>query len=222
MSLLIEQFRLETSPQMQLRFNVAPTQDVVAVRSNDSKRNAAAIRWGLVPSWAEDISIGSRMINARAETVAEKPAFRAAFKRRRCLVLADGYIEWKKMGGQKRPFHIHMSDDRPFAFAGLWESWRDKQATTGDSEESRAIETCTVITTDANSLTSDVHDRMPAILPEDSYDMWLDPEFSATELLQRLLQPYDSDEMLMDEVSTRVNNVRNDDPACLTIQKELF
>jgi putative SOS response-associated peptidase YedK len=225
MSLLVDQFRLESAPQMSLRFNIAPTQSVAVVRVIDSKRVASAIRWGLVPSWAKDLSIGSRMINSRGETVAEKPAFRSAFKRRRCLVLADGYIEWKKIGNEKRPFHIHMIDDRPFAFAGLWESWRGKEESCESESaerESPPIETCTVITTDANALTCDIHDRMPVILPEDSYDLWLDPEFECREPLQQMLKPFSSDEMAMNSISTRVNNVRHDDEACLRIQRDLF
>ncbi len=214
MGLLVEQFRLENSVQMSLRFNVAPTQQVVAVRSLDeSPRHADLLRWGLVPSWAKELSIGSRMINARCETVAEKPAFRSAFKKRRCLVLADGYIEWKKVGSKKQPYHIHMSDDRPFAFAGLWERW---------SKGESPVETCTVITTDANELTRDVHDRMPVILDESHYDLWLDPEFQDRDTLCEMLSSYPSNEMAMDAVSMRVNKVQNDDPECLEVQQQLF
>lgn len=211
---LIEQFQLESAPeQLPLRFNVAPTDSVLSLRDTADQRETVMLRWGLVPPWAKELSIGSRMINARSETVAEKPAFREAFRRRRCLVLADGYLEWKKVGSKKQPYHIRMQDHRPFAFAGLWERW-----TRGDEP----LETCTILTTDANSLSREVHDRMPVILQPNDYDLWLDPKFQQAEPLQRLLQPYPSDEMEMVMVSMRVNSVRHDDAACLQEQRELF
>lgn len=213
MAALAEQFQLESTPQLPLRFNIAPTQEVLAVRSPDGVREAALLRWGLVPYWANDLSIGSRMINARSETVAEKPAFSWAFKRRRCLVVSDGYLEWKKIGSKKQPYHIRMQDHRPFAFAGLWERW-----TKGETP----LESCTIITTDANDLSAEVHDRMPVILNESDYELWLDPDFSEAAPLTKLLRPFPSDEMELAAVSMRVNNVNNDDADCLREQRELF
>lgn len=153
------------------------------------------------------------MINARGETVAEKPSFRSAFKKRRGLVVADGYFEWEKRGKQKVPHYIRMKDERPFAFAGLWERW-------GSRDD--PLLTCTIITTESNELTRPLHERMPVILDEADYDMWLDPELQDRESLEQLLQPYDSAEMAVDQVSTHVNSVKNDDPQCLAIQRELF
>lgn len=169
------------------------------------------VQWGLVPSWAKDPKIGNRLINARAESVADKPAFRAAFRRRRCLVPADGYYEWQKRPGGKLPFLIHLPHDRPFAFAGLWEAWRPP-----GSDES--LYTCTVITTDANERTRPIHDRMPVILNPEHYNLWLDPKLQDASKLQPLLRPLESSELHADPVSTRVNSPRNDDPGCVEIQ----
>jgi putative SOS response-associated peptidase YedK len=190
------------------RFNVAPTQNVAVVRldSKQQGRELPHLRWGLIPSWADDPSIGSRMINARAETVAEKPAFRHAFKAKRCLVVADGFYEWQRMDGRKQPYFIHLKDDRPFAFAGLWERW-----TKGDE----LIESCTIITTGANELMQPIHDRMPVVIPKSAYDIWLDPTIKDPERLQPLLAPYPSDEMVAYTVSTLVNSPKNDVEACV-------
>jgi len=194
------------------RWNVAPTQAVAAIRQQESSgREFSLLRWGLVPHWAKEKSIGNRMINARAETIADKPAFRVAFRRRRCLVLADGYFEWKKTGKTKQPFYIRMRDEQPFAFAGLWESWLDP-------EQNEPLLTCTIITTDANELTQTIHDRMPVILPEDTQDLWLSLRQQDTEQLQPLLRAYNSRMMVADPVDTWVNNPRNDDPRCVRIQ----
>lgn len=165
------------------------------------------LRWGLIPSWAKDTSIGSRMINARGETVAEKPSFRSAFKRRRCLVPTDGYYEWQTSASGKTPYYIHRTDNLPFAMAGLWESWHSDQA--------NGIQSFTIITTEANDATSRVHDRMPVILGTDDYDMWLDAEFEGYDTLQSLLRPYADDDLQFDCVSTHVNSPRNDDPSCI-------
>jgi putative SOS response-associated peptidase YedK len=162
----------------------------------------------LIPAWAKDPSIGNRMINARAETVADKPAFRAAFRRRRCLVPADGYFEWQKTGRAKQPYYIRLADERPFAMAGLWEVWTDPAT-------SQRLESCTVITTDANDLTRPIHDRMPVILPAAEYATWLDPQPPTTETLRDLLRPFDSSAMRADPVDSHVNNPRNDDPRCV-------
>lgn len=194
--------------QLALRFNIAPTQQIATVRLTEQKsRELAPLRWGLVPSWAKDIKIGNTLINARAETVAEKPAFRAAFKRRRCLIAADGYYEWKKPDSKtKQPYYIRRRDEQPFAFAGLWERWERGSA---------RIESCTIITTDANALAREVHDRMPVILAPDKYDIWLDPEFQAYDFLQLLLVPFDSEELTTYPVSPIVNSPKNDNPDCI-------
>ena len=213
LNLLLQQFALQAGPDWAPRYNIAPTQSVPIVRLSaaDGKREMTLMRWGLVPSWAKDISIGNRMINARAETVATKPSFRAAFKRRRCLVPADGYYEWQKTVTGKQPYYIHLRDDTPFAMAGLWESWHADQEDT--------LDTFTIITTDANRATCHIHDRMPVILDPDDYPLWLDPEFEGREALQTLLRPYESDELQLDPVSTHVNSPRNDDPQCIATSK---
>ena len=161
MNLLVQQFLLDSGPELPLRYNIAPTQQVAVVRKTAElpQRHLVQLKWGLIPSWAKDAKMGARMINARGETVAEKPSFRAAFKRRRCLVLADGYYEWQKSGSKKQPMYITLTNERPFAFAGLWEYW--------DGAGDGPIESCTVMTTTSNDLTSNIHDRMPVILGED-------------------------------------------------------
>jgi putative SOS response-associated peptidase YedK len=215
LNLLLQQFALEAGPELVPRYNIAPTQMVPVVRCNkQGQREMIMMKWGLVPSWAKDPSIGNRLINARSETVASKPSFRAAFKRRRCLVPADGYYEWKRLGSTKQPFYIRLQDDRPFAMAGLWESWRD--------ETDQQLRTFSIITTDANETTREIHDRMPAILSPLDYDVWLNPEFDEQESLQSLLEPYDPNDIVLDPVSTHVNNSRHDDPECIEIQQELF
>ena len=206
---LAKAFKIEV-PTLPLRYNIAPTQQVAAVRSRPDGRELALLKWGLVPSWAKDASIGSRMINARAETVAEKPAYRWAFRRRRCLVPADGFYEWKREGGSKQPYHFRMRDEQPFAFAGLWERWR--------GELGEVIDSCTIITTEANELLAPVHDRMPVILPPEAYDTWLDDEFTDALALGGLLRPYPAEAMERFPVSTRVNSPKNDDASCVAIQ----
>lgn len=179
-------------------FNIAPTQNVMAVRAAaDGPRELCSLRWGLVPSWADDLSVGNRMINARAESVATKPAFRRAFKTRRCLIVADGFYEWQKAGRQKQPHYIRLKSDRPFGFAGLWETWAK-----GDAP----VETCCVITTTANELVAPIHDRMPVIVPPDAYEQWLRLDVQDVDLLQSLLRPYPAAEMTAYPVGTRVNN----------------
>jgi putative SOS response-associated peptidase YedK len=189
------------------RYNIAPTQGILAVRAGpDGKPELAHLRWGLVPAWADDPAIGNRLINARAETAASKPAFRAAFRRRRCLIVADGFYEWQKSGGRKQPYYFQLRDGVPFAFAGLWEHW--------DRGE-RPLDTCTILTTDANDLLRPIHDRMPVILPRESFERWLDPTFQAVPELEALLQPYPATAMAGHPVSSLVNNPRHEDPACI-------
>ncbi len=207
-SQLVEIFDLLRTPDLQLRFNIAPTQPVAVIRQTDEGREPSMLHWGMIPSWAKDPSIGSRMINARGETVATKPSFRSAFRRRRCLIMTDGFYEWKKTGGKtKQPYYIGRADDQPFAFAGLWEFWSGADAS--------AIESCTIITTKPNELLSEIHDRMPVILQPDDYDRWLDPAFEDKDELQSLLVANPADEMAMRPVSTIVNNPRNERPECL-------
>ena len=176
----------EPPPEMVLRYNIAPTQAVaiVQIAAGTSVRRWQMVRWGLIPSWAKDASIGNRMINARGETLADKPAFRAAFRRRRCLVPADGYFEWQKTGSVKQPYYIRLCDDRPFAMAGLWESWLNP--TTNEP-----LQSCTIITTQANQLTQPIHDRMPVILDAADYELWLDPQLQDPERLGALLRPFE-------------------------------
>jgi putative SOS response-associated peptidase YedK len=201
------------------RYNVAPTQDVPVVRLGpDGARHLVQVRWGLVPFWAEDASIGARLINARAETAATKPAFRAAFHKRRCLVVADGFYEWQKpseKGGRKQPLRIVRADGAPFAFAGLWERWRPKER--GDGSE--VLETCTILTTDANETLRPIHDRMPVILDPAAHDTWLDPE-APEAALQACLTPCPDEALTAYPVSTRVNKVSHDDPEVIAPMAE--
>lgn len=192
-------------PDLVPRYNVAPTQPVLCVREHHGEKQALMMRWGLVPSWAKDVSIGNKMINARAETVADKPSYRAAFKRRRCLVVADGFYEWKKLDGRgKQPWYFTLQDDEPFAFAGLWETWQ--------SPDGSELETCTLITGEPNELVKPVHNRMPVILPPERYDLWMDPKVEGGAQLVSLLGPYPAEEMKATPVSDAVNSPRNDFP----------
>ncbi|MCC6869548.1 MAG: SOS response-associated peptidase [Burkholderiales bacterium] len=195
-------FGLPFPPEIRPRYNIAPMQDVPIVRATRSgSRELAQVRWGLVPRWAKDASIGARMINARAETVATKPAYRTALRWHRCLIPADGFYEWAiGPDGTKHPMHVAMKDGGPFAFAGLSERWRTPS---GDT-----LDTCTVITTAANTLLAPVHDRMPAIIAPADYARWLDSEIQE---VADLLAPYPPEAMRYVQVSTRVNSVRNDD-----------
>ena len=204
---LAEEFGFEaTSVELPPKYNVAPTQEVAAVLSEGGERHLELLRWGLIPSWADDPGIGSRMINARAETAPEKPSFRRAFRERRCLIPADGFYEWKRTNGTKQPYCIRMREGRPFAFAGLWESWKDD----GGPE----IRSCAILTTAPNALAGEIHDRMPVILPAGSYDAWLDPEAEKEELVA-LLAPYPEAEMEAYPVSRFVNSPSNNDPRCI-------
>jgi len=180
------------------RDNICPTQDVAVVRQpgTGGRRELAWLHWGLIPSWAKDKKIASGLINARCETVAEKPAFRTALARRRCLILADGFYEWKKEGKQKLPFLFHAKDERPLAFAGLWECWRGCNPSGKTFDESiPPLESCTIITTAANELCQPVHERMPVILDPADYDLWLDPSVTDRQRLLPLLTPYPAEQM---------------------------
>jgi putative SOS response-associated peptidase YedK len=207
---LIEQFGGAPPPELGLRYNIAPTQMVAIVRSapDTSVRQWQMVRWGLIPSWAKDASIGNRMINARAESIADKPSFRTAFRRRRCLIPADGYFEWQKTGSAKQPYYIRLDDDRPFAMAGLWERWLNPAT-------NEPLQSCTIITTQANPLTQPIHDRMPVILDMADYEIWLDPQMQDPERLGILLRPFEGSSLRADPVETYVNSPRNDDPRCI-------
>ena len=195
------------------RYNVAPSQDVAVVRAADGGRNLSMLRWGLIPAWAKDPAIGYRLINARSETVAEKPSFRSAYRRRRCLIPADGFYEWQRLGKIRQPWLFGLRDGAPFAFAGLWERWTvpEGAALTGSLAELGAgdpVETCTILTTAANETVAPVHGRMPVILPRDACDPWLAGEDVS-------LAPFAADAMTAHPVSTLVNRPANDDPRCV-------
>jgi putative SOS response-associated peptidase YedK len=187
------------------RFNIAPTQPVLAI-PNDDQNIADFFVWGLIPMWAKDPSIGNRMINARGETLEEKPAFRSSLKYKRCLILADGFYEWKGAEGKKvkTPFFIHMKDRKPFAFAGLWDSW--------NSPDGSLVKSCTIITTEPNELTGIIHNRMPVILHPRDYAKWLDPSPQTPDQLKPLIKPFPADLMDAYPVSTLVNTPANDRP----------
>lgn len=206
---LADLFDLDEVPDLKPRYNIAPTQTVPAIRSGiqDEPREIAMLRWGLIPFFAKDMKMGARMINARSETVASKPSFRAAFKRRRCLVPADGFYEWRKEGGEKFPFHIHMADYKVFAMAGLYERWKNP--------EGGVVESCTVLTTEPNEEMKPIHDRMPVILAPEDWDLWLDPGVESADLIQPLLTPWEGDKLLPQSVTKFVNNARHEGPECL-------
>ncbi len=187
------------------RYNIAPNQDVLAI-INDGERRAAMLKWGLIPSGSKDPKGGRRPINARGESVAEKWPFRFALQERRCLIVADGYYEWHKAGKTRTPFRIGLKSWELFAFAGVWETWR--------SPEGERVRSCCIITTVANELTGPVHDRMPVMLPGDAASIWIDPGTPSADL-RELLVPYAASEMEAYEVSSVVNNWRNEDPACI-------
>ena len=201
-----EVFKNYTFPaKFAARFNIAPTQPVLAI-PNDDKYAADFFTWGLIPMWAKDPRIGSRLINARSETLAEKPAFRGSLKYKRCLILADGFYEWKSAGGKKgkTPFFIHMKDRKPFAFAGLWDSW--------NGPDGSQIKSCTIITTEPNELMTLLHNRMPVILHPRDYAKWLDPSPQTPDQLMPLLKPFPADAMDAYPVTTLVNKPANDIP----------
>ncbi len=225
---LVQQFCLTSVPDVAPRYNIAPTQDVAAVRIADAERSRhtpcavsgdgtrsvpttaarelVMLRWGLIPPWADDPRVGSRSINARSETADTKPLFREPLRRRRCLILADGFYEWQAAGRVKQPYYIHAPNDRPFAFAGLWERWR---------HQGQVIESCTILTTDANERLAPLHDRMPVILRPCDYELWLDPAVGEVERLKPLLVPCPNDTLTLHAVGADVNRPSNDGPACI-------
>jgi len=207
---LRDHFGLDDDPTWTPRWNIAPTQQAPIIRQDakEPRRTFSLARWGLIPYWAKDRSIGAKAINAMSESAAEKPTFREAMKQRRCLVPADAFYEWKKLGPkEKQPYSIGLRDDSTFAFAGLWERWRDPA-------DKSVVETFTILTIQPNSLVADVYDRMPVILSADDYDLWLDPGVNDPVRVADCLKPFDARLMKKYPVSARVNRADNDDPEC--------
>lgn len=206
-SAITEAFQLSEEPDWNPRYNIAPTQTIPALlyAPGQPEWQFRLLHWGLIPSWAKDRTIAAKLINARAETIAEKPSFRSAFKHRRCLILADGFYEWQRVNSKKQPFYFHKRDRQPFAFAGLWEHWQG---------ESGAIASCTIVTTQANELLEPIHDRMPVILPSEEYATWLDPSATSNQL-QTLLHPYAAEAMAGYPVSPLVNRATYESPECI-------
>jgi putative SOS response-associated peptidase YedK len=208
-SSLAAHFRLAEEPSLEARYNIAPTQIVAVVAASEpgARPELKMVRWGLVPFWAKDTSIGARLINARSETAAEKPAFRTPFKNRRCLIPADGFYEWKKTDGSKQPYFVGLANRQVFAFAGLRDRW--------ESPAGEVIESCTILTTDANALLLPIHDRMPVILRSADYEEWLDPGVKKSELLKPMLKPYPTEEMIVYPVGGKVNRSTYEAPDCI-------
>ncbi len=207
--LVEEYFDTESDePEWTPRYNIAPSQPVPVIRQNpkEPRRELSLMRWGLIPSWAKDASVAARMINARSETAGTKPAFRDPLTNRRCLIPADGFYEWQRTGKVKQPYCFEVNDGELFAFAGIWDRWTDPSRNT--------VETCSILTTSPNAVTSAVHDRMPVILDPDSYDIWLDPGMRDVTTTSELLKPYDAHQMRCYPISTRINYVSNDDEEC--------
>jgi putative SOS response-associated peptidase YedK len=204
----LERFEVENDLELSPRYNIAPCQPVPVVRQHREHpvRNASMMRWGLIPYWSQDDKSGYKMINARAESVAERPAFRELVQRHRCLVPADGFYEWARQGPGKQPYHFGMLDGSLFAFAGIWDRWK--------SPTGEFLESCSILTTTPNSLLVDIHDRMPVILKDDDYDLWLDPGYQRGEGILEMLRPFDASSMKRYPVSTRVNSVNNEDVEC--------
>lgn len=212
-------FDLLRDEELEPRYNIAPSQSIITVGSDNSgAREVVMRRWGLVPIWAKDAAIGSQMINARSETAAEKPAFRAALRRRRCLIPASGFYEWQVIGsGKKQAWHITLRSGEPLVFAGLWESWQHADGS--------LLQTCAILTTAANRWMSEIHDRMPVLLTREQFGVWLDREIQDAEAVGPLLQACPEDWLTRTAVSSYVNNVRHQGPGCLkpvTVQRGLF
>ena len=208
---IIEAFVVvETACDLGPSYNIAPTQPIAVIANESGARRLVTLRWGLIPSWAKEPSIGNKMINARAETLTLKPSFRQAFKKRRCLIVADGFFEWQKRGREKVPLYIRMQSKQSFGFAGLYEYWT--------SPEGETIGTCAIITTEANDLLRPIHNRMPVILPPEHHAVWLNPTIGEETLLLPLLQPFPGDTMEAYEVSRLVNSPKHNSPRCLAPQ----
>jgi len=202
------EFGLEAVPDnLAPRYNIAPSQPVPVVVAPEGHRRLDIFRWGLMPRWAKEPGIGNKMINARAETLAQKPSFKHPLRRQRCLVLADGFFEWQKTPHGKQPLFIHLQERKPFAFAGLWDRWM--------ASDGSEILSCTIITTQPNELLAPLHNRMPVILPPNTIDTWLNPAIQAPDDLLFLLQPYPAEKMAFYPVSRLVNSPANDVPACI-------
>jgi len=199
-------FEVDPFDDFEPRYNIAPTQSVTVVRQVDSARYLTTMRWGLVPSWSKDTSVSASLINARSEMVMEKPAFRDSFRSRRCLIPANGFYEWKRSGKTKQPYHFGLNDDDLFAFAGLWDRWR--------SPGGKTIESCSILTTTPNKLLSDIHDRMPVILPQRHYEAWLTAPASEGERFQEVLVPFEAERMRRYPVSSLVNAAQNESAEC--------
>lgn len=223
--LLEEEFHaiFDSDDEIVPRFNIAPTQPVLAIRQEPDKpqRRMSVMRWGLIPFWAKDANIGNRTLNARAETLSATPAFREAFKSQRCLIPADGFYEWRKNGKVRQPFCFEVGQRKLFAFAGLWDKWRDGMG--------KIVESCTILTTKPNSIVADIHDRMPVVLNPENYGLWLDPKFSNPTVLSEMLAPYDAGMMRLYPVSTKLNDAKNESEDCgvaetgaEAVQSELF
>lgn len=208
-SKLIEIFGLREFPSISPRYNIAPSQQVICIRADETQQTTAtSLRWGLVPAWAKDLTIGYRMINARSETAAEKPAFRHAFRSQRCLIPADGFYEWQKTGSKsKQPWYIQLNDEQPFAFAGLWETWQPRSGALGP------VESCTILTTAANRDLASLHERMPVFLAASDYGAWLSDKSSVGQL-QHLMKPLEEGLLKRHRVASLVGKVQNDVPQC--------
>ena len=200
-AVLAERFDLLWTPELAPHYNIAPSQTIPVVRETGQGREMALLRWGLIPSWAKEASIGMKLVNARGETLADKPAFRSAYRQRRCLIPADAFYEWKAIAGRKQPYCIRMRDGGPFGMAGLWERWK--------APDGQTVESCAIVTVDANALIAELHERMPLILAPDDYDAWLRAES------QQLPPAVAAQDMRSYPVSPLVSNARNDVPACL-------
>lgn len=210
------QFGVRRGPQLPPHWNLGPGRDIAVVRTDDGAPAVALLRWGLVPFWADDPSIGNRLANARAESAPDKPSFRAAFKQRRCLILADGFYEWQTPagGGRKQPWFIQRIDGAVFALAGLWERWSPRGAAPAPDRPT-VLETCAVLTTEPNALMAPIHSRMPVIIPPSAYADWISPT-STAETARALLAPWAPEEWRAHRVGTHVNAVANDDVRCVT------
>jgi putative SOS response-associated peptidase YedK len=206
-----ERFQLKIEIPISKRYNIAPSQQILAITQEDEERKANLFRWGLIPFWSKDPSIGNKLINARAETLDEKPSFKHLIKRKRCLIVSDGFYEWKKEEGKKQPYFIQMKSRKAFALAGLWDAWRDKDD---------CVYTCTIITTVPNDLMKPLHSRMPVILDEEQEKIWLDSNITDSTYLKTLLTPYSNQSMNAFPVSTMVNNPKNDSIENISIDSQ--